>query len=222
MRGKALQRAPAIGPMPAAVLARIAFAAVFLGLTPALPGVASAADPPPIAAPAGAYLLEASRSKLIARITFLGFANHSTSFSQLGGRLDYNPQEWESTRVLVTVDARSLSGPESVVGREMTALLEPDRFPVILFRSRELVMDHDHPRLVGDLTLHGVTRTITLNLRFPGRRGDEQADRARVVLSGSGRIRRSDFGMAAMRGLVRDQVDLSFEVEFAMKAAGSG
>jgi polyisoprenoid-binding protein YceI len=180
---------------------------------------ALAADPTPTGLPAGSYLLDPGRSKVSARITFFGLARRSTSFSRLNGRLDYNPQDWEATRVVITLDPRSLSNPGSPVGREMTTLLEPDKFPVIVFRSRMLVADHGGPRLVGDLTLHGVTRPLTLEMAFRGRRTDERTDGARVAFSGSGRIRRSDFGMAAMRGLVRDQVDLFFDAEFAAKPA---
>lgn len=212
-----MRRVPVNGVSPLSTPARAVLVAAVLTVGLAAASVALAADPTPTGLPAGSYLLDPGRSKVSARITFFGLARHNTSFGQLDGRLDYSPQDWESTRVVITVDPRSLSNPDSPVGREMMALLEPDKFPTIVFRSRMLVVDRSGPRLVGDLTLHGVTRALTLDMAFRGRSADERTDRARVAFSGSGRIRRSDFGMAAMRGLVRDQVDLFFDAEFAAK-----
>jgi polyisoprenoid-binding protein YceI len=208
MRGSASERLRRPGLRPR----RLALAALLLLANG--PTAAAPYDPWPSQLPAGAYRLEAGRSNLTVRIRFLGLSRHAATFSRLAGGVDYNPADWAATHVAIQVDPRSLSNPRANVGRTMLDLLEPDRFPVIAFSSRGLVLENGRTWLVGDLTLHGVTRPVRFALTFQGANDKPENGQERLAFSGSGQIRRSDFGMPAMRALVRDQVDVLFKVEF--------
>jgi polyisoprenoid-binding protein YceI len=182
-------------------------------------GPAFARDDLPAGLPTGVYALDPSRSNLTATIHALGFAPYDVTFGRMEGKVDYDPQRRAATSVAIRVDPLSLSNPESAMGRHLLGMLEPQRFPVIAFTSDALVPRNGQTWLVGDLTLHGVTRRVRLALTFQGLESPQAGDPARLAFSGSGQIRRSDFGMRAMRGFVRDQVDLQFDVEFRPREA---
>ncbi|MBW8882877.1 MAG: YceI family protein, partial [Asticcacaulis sp.] len=135
----------------------------------------------------------------------------------LAGRFDYDPANWRATRVLISVDPRSLRAQQ----RDWTlASFEPDKYPVIRYASTQVLpISAGRGRLAGDLTLHGVTRPVTLDFVFSDLGTANDLGAARMAFSGSGRIRRSDFGLAKSSHFAGDEVDLLFEVEFLQATA---
>jgi polyisoprenoid-binding protein YceI len=197
---------------------RLALAAI---ATAAATTAAAAAEQWPAQLPAGAYVLATQRSSLTASIRFLGFSRYTVSFRRLEGEVDYAPDRWRAARVAVRADPRSLANPRSVVGRTMLGLLEPERFPVISFSSQSMLVENGRTWLVGDLTLHGVTRPVRFAVTFHGPEEPATMDEAAFAFSGAGQIRRSDFGMTAMPALVHDQVELKFRTEFTPRSQTS-
>jgi polyisoprenoid-binding protein YceI len=170
---------------------------------------AQAAPAPDLAA--GVYSLDRSHAKLTARMRVLGLYPYAVRFRRLDGGFRYDPADAAASQVTITVDPRSMTDATSVAGRRMLSLLEPDRFPTITFVARRMTLDGPHPKLVGELTLHGMTRPVTLDVAPRERAAD---DAGRAYVSGSGRISRSQFGMAALSGVVGDQIELIFDVAF--------
>ena len=72
-------------------------------------------------------------------------------------------------------------------------------------------------QLTGDLTFHGVTKPVTLDVTFNGVGPGLLGAGTRMGFSGSGRIKRSEFGVNAVRLFAGDEVDLLFEIEFSKK-----
>jgi polyisoprenoid-binding protein YceI len=181
-------------------------AAVFLG-------VPASAAPDPVQAPAGVYRLEPAASKLTARASlFGGLYHYPLRFTALDGRLDHDPADLAGSPVWITVDPRSVDAPDKAGARAALALFEPDRFPSIAFRSRSYRPGPDgRGVLAGDLTLHGVTRPLVLDVVL------RAADPRRLAFSGKGKVRRSEHGMTSGRLVTGDVIDLTFEVEFVRK-----
>lgn len=171
----------------------------------------------PARAPAGGYVLDPRRSSLTVKVAYLGGLTRSTvRFTRLSGGFAYDPAAWRSTRVSIAVDPASAESADGVAGRRVKSALEPEKHPAIRFVSNGLAADADgRGRLGGDLTLHGVTRPILLDIVFDGAGAEP-----RLRFSGRGRIKRSDFGVTAGRPFVGDMLDLAFEVEFVRKQAG--
>jgi polyisoprenoid-binding protein YceI len=98
-----------------------------------------------------------------------------------------------------------------------------ERFPRIEFSSKEIrPLDEDRFEVVGDLTLHGVTREITLSAEILGTESDLWGN-DRVGLEVRGELNRKDYGMTfnqvlgSGNVLVSDKVKLIIEVS-AVKA----
>lgn len=191
--------------------------AIALAWTAFAPAAAAQAAPDPAAAPAGFYRLDPERASLRVTMPVLGgLYRYVLGFRRLTGGFAHDPANWRAARVTIDVDPRSAEGDPPGVARAVVEDLEPARFPALRFQSRRLELGADgRGTLSGDLTMHGVTRPIVLDVVFQGLR-DGGAE-PRLGFTGSGRVRRSDFGLTVGRPFAADVATLVFDVEFVRK-----
>lgn len=183
---------------------------------------AAAADPTsrdPAAVPAGEYALDPKHASLVIRVPHMGgFSRYTMRFNKLSGSFTYDPPGWQGTRVVISVDPRSIDAADSAFSRTIAGWFEPQKYPVILFSSTGLRADADGKgQLTGDLTFHGVTKPVTLDMAFNGVGPGLLGAGTRMGFSGQGSIRRSEFGVTQARPFAGDVVGLEFEVEFVKK-----
>lgn len=196
-------------------------ALIALALSLLATGVA-AGDPTsrdPAQAPAGEYALDPRHASLVVRVPHMGgFSRYTMRFNKLSGSFTYDPPSWQATKVVISVDPRSIDTADSAFSRTIASWFEPQKYPVILFNSTGLVADADGKgQLTGDLTFHGVTKPVTLDVEFNGVGPGLLGAGTRMGFSGTGKIRRSEFGVNQARPFAGDVVDLEFEVEFVKK-----
>ncbi len=121
-----------------------------------------------------------------------------------------------SGSVELTVDARRMrvldpdisAKDRAEVQKTMeTQVLEIDKYPQIRFASRRIeTKSNNHFRVTGDLTLHGVTRAVTVEVEERGGR-----------YTGSAKVKQTQFGMKPVRVAggtvkVKDEVEIVFEI----------
>lgn len=172
-------------------------------------------------APAGVYELDRRHASLVVRVVHMGFSHYTMRFNGLNGSFTYDPADWQATKVVITVDPKSIETTEKGFNRTVAGYFEPDKYPAIQFTSTGVKTTSEAQgamtgEVTGDLTFHGVTRPVTLNVTFNGV-GPGLFGGVRMGFSGSGRIKRSDFKVTGGRPWAGDDVDLEFEVEFAKK-----
>ncbi|AMY71984.1 YceI family protein [Frigidibacter mobilis] len=212
-----------------------------------LAGMASAAaaqeaappafDPAPTQAPAGRYALDLSHGRLIFRVSHLGFSNYTALFTRFAAELDFDPANPEAMVLTATVDPASIEthfpDPEFDFNAYLAGpdFLDAAAFPEIAFTSTRVRMTApDKAAVTGDLTLHGVTRPITLRVTFNGGYAPQSFDPggARIGFSALGTLFRSDFGIdmgipapGTTLG-VSDAVEIVIEAEFINPDASGG
>jgi len=99
-----------------------------------------------------------------------------------------------------------------------------DEFPNITFASSDVVLDGDDITVVGDLTLRGVTKSVTLSGEFGGIVTDGYGQ-TKAGFTASTKINRHDFGVSWNAALeaggftLGDDVTINFELQFALQAA---
>ena len=103
--------------------------------------------------------------------------------------------------------------------RSADGFFDVANYPTITFTSKRIVgTDPAGFKVVGDLTVHGVTREVTLDAAFGGEGKDPWGNR-RVSFSAETRVNRKDFGLTwnqaleAGGWLVGDEVRVDLEVE---------
>jgi len=183
---------------------------------------AAAADPTsrdPAKVPAGGYELDPRHAGLIVKVPHMGgFSRYTMRFRALSGSFTYDPANWQATKVSITVDPKSIDTEDNIFNKTVAGYFEPDKYPVITFASTSLTADPEGKgQLSGDLTLHGVTKPVVLDVEFNGVGPGLLGAGTRMGFSGTGRIKRSEFGVTGGRPFAGDTVDLMFEVEFVKK-----
>lgn len=183
---------------------------------------AAAADPTvhdPAKVPAGQYALDPRHASLVVKVPHMGgFSRYTMRFNKLDGSFTYDPATWQATKVSITVDPRSIDSEDNLFNKTIAGWFEPDKFPTIQFSATSVTADGEgHGELTGDLTFHGVTKPVTLDVQFNGFGSGFPISGPRMGFSGMGKIKRSEFGVTGGRPFAGDVVDLLFEVEFVKK-----
>lgn len=196
-------------------------AATLLWLGPAcvaMPALAQVTTDP-AALPAGAYKLETAHSQLLFSIAHLGLTDYYGRFDKLSGTLHFDPHQPEHSTVSVSVDPASVDTPSADLNRELSGpdVFDAQKFPEATFHSTTVTRTGPTTgQIVGDLTLHGVTRKVTLLATFSGGAPDPLSGGTAVGFRATGKIKRSDFGITSMRWepMVGDDVTLIIDAMF--------
>jgi polyisoprenoid-binding protein YceI len=151
-------------------------------------------------------------------------------FKNIGGTLEFDPDHPEKARVEVSIAAATLwSGePERDEHLRSEDFLDVERHPAIGFRSTKVEpVARNEYRITGDLTIRGVTRPVTLDVRYLGQ-CRSPFDDTRIGFTASTRINRHEFGVSWNADLqdtgvvVGDDVFISVDVEAELVEERSG
>ncbi|MDB5478235.1 MAG: polyisoprenoid-binding protein [Alphaproteobacteria bacterium] len=175
---------------------------------------------PALAAPASpvqkAYKIDPNHTRVIYFISHLGFSRFMGHFNKATGTINFNVDDVQNSSVDVTIDATSLSMDQSVLDNTLQGpqYFDTQRFPTITFKSTRVQRTGPATGdVTGDLTLHGMTRPVTLQVKF-NRQGMNRYARANSLgFSATGKINRSDFGIRTLLPDVGDEVTLQIEAE---------
>ena len=138
------------------------------------------------------------------------------SLTNVNGIVELNDKDITKSSVEATIDTTTVS--TGVVMRDNTLksddFFNVQKYPQITFKSRSLRRNSRRVQLLGDLTLKGVTRSVTLDLDGPS---PPQTISGKTIsgFSATRLIRRSDFSFGASKfnAVVGDDVKLTIDVE---------
>ena len=163
---------------------------------------------------AGEYALEAVHSAAVFRVSHLGLSWTHGRFKDLSGTFAVDARAPEATRFALAARVESLDTDNA---KRDEHLKSPDffnakQYPTVAFRSTKVKPVEGGYEVAGELTLHGVTRPLTITLKG-GRTAEFPRGVQRTGYVGEFTIKRSDFGMDKMLEAVGDEihVQLSFE-----------
>lgn len=149
-------------------------------------------------------------------------------FGKVSGTIDLDEDDLTRSSVEVEIDVASLDTREQ---QRDAHLLSPDfldvaKYPVITFKSRRIERHGDGYRVIGNLTIHNVTREVTLDTEFAGLIADPWGN-TRAGFSAETSINRRDFGLTwnialeAGGWLVGDRVKIVLDFESVKKAVAA-
>jgi polyisoprenoid-binding protein YceI len=213
-----------------ATLAALKAASVLLMAGPAIAATA-AAPAAPAGPPAGAYVMDKAHTSVTFRVSHMGFSHYTARFASVDARLKFDPAKPAAMAVEATIDPQSLAlnAPPAGFHEQLmgASFFDAAKFHTITFKSTKVApTGKNTAKLTGDLTLHGVTRPVTLDVIYNGGYPANAMDPggARIGFSAHGVIKRSAFGMgfgvpaAGSTMGVGDDVDVAIETEFSSKA----
>jgi polyisoprenoid-binding protein YceI len=166
-------------------------------------------------APAGSYKIDKANSSVNMKVSHMGLSYYTLRFDGVDASYTYDPTRPEATKLDVIIDANSIDTGDSAFNRQIASeVFDAGKYPQIRFVSTAVRPGSEgRGTVVGDLTFHGVTKPITLDVIFNGA-GLGKDHQERMGFSADAQIRRSDFGATKYAPLVGDNVSVAIEVEF--------
>lgn len=181
-------------------------------------------NPDPARAPAGGYEIDTGHTAVIGRINHgnLSFLYFFFDPSKTTGRYVYDPANPTATRVEVTIDPATLTFAMPMFDLRVRSaeFLDVARYPIVRFVSTEIKRtDMNHGTMTGNLTLHGVTKPITLDVTFNG--AGPAGRRVKMGFSATADLLLADYGIDVGLNNVTDGVSLIIETEFSSVEAAT-
>jgi polyisoprenoid-binding protein YceI len=180
-------------------------------------GAQNAITRTPAEVQAGSYRLDPAHGKITWSVDHLGFSTYVGQFVNVQAELTLDPADPANSKLTATIPLTEVdSNSDGLDAHLQTAdFFDTANHPVATFVSRSVTVDADDPTeatVVGDLTLRGVTRPVTMEVEF------NQAGQAmgayKAGFDGEATIRRSDFGINFALPALGDEVELHIEGEF--------
>jgi polyisoprenoid-binding protein YceI len=143
-------------------------------------------------------------------------------FTVLGGNVEYDEETPAETSVDVYVSAASINTRNTDRDAHLQSedFLAAAEYPEIRFSSTSVdVIDDNHAKLHGELTIRDVTKPITLDVEYIGKAKDPFQGRTSVGFRGEGTINRKEWGLTWNQALetggvlVGEQIDINIDLE---------
>ena len=178
---------------------------------------AQTASADPSKAPAGSYAVEPYHTRVLFAINHMGFTTYYGNFTGVSGGLTLDPSNAAASTVSVTIPAASVSTTNAVLDAELKSAqwLDATTDPTISFKSTKVVLTGANTAdITGDLTLHGVTKPVTLAAKFNAAGPNIMTHKVTVGFDATAHLKRSDFGVTKYVPLIGDQVDVIISAAF--------
>ena len=166
-------------------------------------------------ATAAEYTVDPSHSFIQFRTQHLGFSWLVDRFNRFEGSMTYDPQSGPNAQsIRVTIDAASLDTNHAERDKHLRDedFFNVDEFPEVTFVSSGFQGNADGGELTGDLTLLGVTKSISFPVRLIGE-GSDPWGGYRAGFEGTYVLKRQDFGMDYNLGPAAEEVEIHLMLE---------
>lgn len=195
--------------MRASLLALLALPLLALALTSA-----SRDDKKPAAAAPANWVIDPVHSTVVFKIKHLGTSWSFGRFDDVSGSFTYDADKVENSKVDVSVKATSVNTNN---GQRDEHLRGPDffdvkQFPTATFKSKSIAKKGEHLAVTGDLTIHGTTKSVTIDMEHTGSSNTPMAG-IRTGFFGTLSVKRSDFGIKYMPDALGEDVELMLAFE---------
>ncbi|MCP4186244.1 MAG: YceI family protein [Gammaproteobacteria bacterium] len=147
---------------------------------------------------------------VIFKASHLGYSYNIGRFNTVEGNYSYDKSDPSASRVNVVIDAKSLDTNHAERDKHLRGdkFFDVTKYPTVTFDSTSYTNSSNGDVLKGNLTLHGVTREVTIAVRHIGE-GKDPWGGYRSGFEGKVTISAADFGMPKWVGDV--EVDLIVE-----------
>jgi len=162
------------------------------------------------------FAIDPVHTRVAFQVSHAGFSNPLGAFSGTHGRLDFDEADWSRARVDAIVPLATLDlGDPEWNGKILDAtFFDAKKFPEARFVSTKVEKTGERrATITGDLTLHGVTRPVTLDATFNALKRHPLTLRRTLGFSATATISRAAFGIDGWKNLVGDDVTIRIEVE---------
>jgi polyisoprenoid-binding protein YceI len=168
------------------------------------------------------YQLDPSHSSINFSVKHMMIAKVHGGFEKMSGVLSYDAKNPTATTVEVNIEVASINTRDT--GRDThlksADFFNAEKYPSITYKSIRVQEKKGDLTIVGELTIHGVTQPVTVELERPSEEMKDPWGNLKIGASGSAKVKRKDFGLtwnAALEAgglLVGDDVNITVDVQF--------
>lgn len=162
------------------------------------------------------YKIDAVHSQIGFKIRHL-VAKSSGRFTKFEGAITVDAKDIAKSKVEVTIDAASINTDNEARDKHLRGVdfFDVEKFPTITFKSTAVKeVEKGKLHVTGDLTMHGVTKSITFPITNAGTRaGMKPGSVVAGFIDGALKLNRNDFGIKTYPGVLGDDVEISLDIE---------
>lgn len=166
---------------------------------------------------AGTYKVDTGHTQVNWQVNHFGFSKYDGQFGGVTGTLQLDPRNPSAAKLSVTIPVSGLSTTVQKLTEHLNSadFFDASKYPAATFTSTRIEPRGMTARITGNLTLHGVTRPVTLDTRFIGAGPGMMAPNpVNVGFEATARLKRSDFGISYGVPVVSDDVELRINAAF--------
>jgi polyisoprenoid-binding protein YceI len=173
------------------------------------------------------YDIDPTHSSAHFSVRHLMISNVKGEFTKVSGTITHDPDDPKASKLEAHIDVASLHTRDEQRDGHLKSpdFLDVAKFPDITFVSKSVEPDgHDEYLVKGDMTIHGVTHEVTLQVEGPTPEVKDPWGNLKAGATATAKINRKDFGLtwnAAMETggvVVGDEVKINLEVELTRRA----
>jgi polyisoprenoid-binding protein YceI len=158
-------------------------------------------------------------------VRHLGISNVTGSFTKVTGSVALNEQDITQSQVSTSIDVNSIDTRVEMRDKDLKSahFFEVEKYPTIEFKSKKIVSSGGKLQLVGDLTIHGTTREVTLDVDGPTPALTDPWGNLRRGVSATTTINRKDFNLSynnvlkSGEAMIGDTVKIQIDAEIVKK-----
>jgi polyisoprenoid-binding protein YceI len=169
------------------------------------------------------WVIDPMHSEVQFKVKHLVISTVSGFFKSFEGTLETDGDDFENANIYFALNIDSIDTNQSQRDEHLKSpeFFDAAQFPQITFKSTSFKKtDDDEFKLTGDLTVKGVTKTVTLNAEFGGSTDDFYGN-TKAGFEVTGKINRKDFGLTwdgvteAGSVVVGEDIKLLINIQFA-------
>jgi len=168
---------------------------------------------------ADTYVVDAAHSNIHFSVTHLMFFKVRGTFTDFSGSADVDPAAQTLTAAKATINTASVDTRNEKRDEHLRSddFFDAVNHPTISFTSKSVSGSGENITVVGDITIRGITKEVTLNGSFVGAMTDHMGNE-RAGFVATGELNRKDFGLNWNKALetggvvVGDMVEIGLEI----------
>jgi polyisoprenoid-binding protein YceI len=174
----------------------------------------------------GTYTIDPQHSAAEFSVRHLMISNVKGEFTKVSGTIVYDPKNPAAAKIDAVIDVNSISTREP---QRDTHLKSPDffdtaKFPTLTFQSKQVWKSNGKLQVKGDLTMHGVTHEVVLDIDGPTAEVKDPWGNPRFGASATTKVDRKNWGLVWNKALeaggvmIGDEVTITIDIEATRKA----
>lgn len=163
------------------------------------------------------WTIDTNHAQTDFKIRHMGVSTVRGSISGITGTIVWDDKDLSKSSVNATIDMNTVSTNNSYRDKDLksASFFNVEKFPTMTFKSTSVTRVGGKLQVTGDLTLTGITKSVTLDVDGPTAPQKGMGGKTVIGLSANGMVKRSDFNFGSKYGaaMLGDEVQFTIDVE---------